>query len=145
MDRFIEMFKIYIYSMRQPPRKQGTSWALLSFVTLRRVAHMLACRGLNGSSSRPLSLYLSLTRRRPASLVRLRRSIASFSSEPYTWPRSRNAVRVLICSRLFATEPKLYSEYPVPHTGADRKTGMQLSGPLGKRGSPGGICVEERR
>ena len=87
--------------------KQGTSVAVLLLVILRRVAHMLAFRGVKGSSSRPLSMNLSLTRMRPASLVRSRRSIASWSSEPYTVLRSKNEVTVLICSRLSATPPKL--------------------------------------
>jgi hypothetical protein len=63
--------------MHQPARKQGTSSAVLLLVILLRVAHMLAFRGLKGSNARPLSVYLSLTRMRPASLVRSRRSNAS--------------------------------------------------------------------
>lgn len=125
--------------------KQGTSLALLSLVTLLRVAHICTCMGWKGSSSRPLSLNSVLTASRPPSLVRLRRLSASFSSEPYTCPRSRKAVRALICSLLLGSPPKLYAEYPVPQAGADLKAGMQLSGREGRRGSPGGICLQTDR
>lgn len=78
--------------------KQGTSSALVSLVILFRVAHMLTLSRWKGSSSRPLSRNLELTSSRPSSFLRSRRLSASFSSEPYTWLRSRKAVRALICS-----------------------------------------------
>lgn len=87
--------------------KQGTSLALVSLVTLLRVAHMLTWRGWKGSSSRPLSLNSAFTFSRPLSFVRSRRSLASTSSDPYTWLRSRKAVRELICSLLLGSPPKL--------------------------------------
>lgn len=87
--------------------KQGTSLALVSLVILARVAHMFTGTELKGSSSRPLSLNSVFTRSRPPSFSRSRRFWASFSSEPYTWLRSRKAVRALICSLLLGSPPKL--------------------------------------
>lgn len=104
------------------------------------VAHMLVVMEEKGRSSRPLSSNLVLTLSRPSFEVRFRRKRTFVSSEPYTWPTSRKAVREFICWRTVLA-PKMCPVLPDPQAGAERKKGMHSSEAL--RGSFLGNCWGE--